>query len=236
MKKWLSIAAASASLLVASTAMFAHGATQAPVANGNAFNGAYFGFEGGAMSADFSYRFRDQTNGAGVGQRSGNTDGTLGVFGGYGHVFGNRWYLGGELEANMGSTGSNAGNINGTTNYNAQVQNQYAAYLVPGFLIDPHALVFMMAGYALTNLELTLRGPVTALRGSSAKHEGGPSFGVGLEAMVRPGVFVRALYKFTFLCNGISKTVGQVPTDFNTVSIGSPFMSMALIGLSFRIQ
>ncbi len=119
---------------------------------------------------------------------------TGGVFGGYGAQFGN-FYVGGELEAELGKVQSNQERVGGGRSFAFEKQWSYGASLRGGYVVNNTALLYARVGVVQTRFNVDFSRGNNSL--SSHYDETGLRFGGGMEFPVADNFIVRLDYTHT---------------------------------------
>lgn len=119
---------------------------------------------------------------------------TGGVFGGYGVQFGN-FYVGGELEAELGKTHSDHEREGGGRTFAVEKQWSYGASLRGGYVVNNTALIYARVGVVQTRFQVDFSRGSNSL--SSQYNETGLRFGGGMEIPVSNNFIARLDYTHT---------------------------------------
>jgi len=117
------------------------------------------------------------------------------LFGGYGALVHNQWYLAGEVNGNISSTSfrsSNSEYVHSTfSNTKFKINNSVGISVLPGYQYSPGTLFYGRLGYQNGHFRSTTSDVSLA---NVSKREGGFRYGVGLKQALTPRLAVRMDY------------------------------------------
>jgi opacity protein-like surface antigen len=193
------------------------------------FNGVYVGVGAGlaSMHAKTEHSFplvlshtNDIRNNWDWTLFSGNTDRSIGdqnfgadAFLGYGHVFNQHYYLGGEIFGtftNLDAKGNDSnlnllpGILDSVNVKYSDVETKYSfgGDIRLGYLFTPRTLAYVLVGadygnFEVTPLEISGFGHIDGKYGKFNKHELGLMPGLGIETMITDHLSLRAQYTYS---------------------------------------
>lgn len=197
-------------LILTTSAGFANGggfalpAPNYPALQSSAFNGFYLGAGVGRDTSRFNLINTQAIAGTTTATNvNGSGSGALGtVFAGYGQTF-NRFYLGGEINANGSTLTQNTqatvvgGGLVNIAQAQFKINRNFGASVLPGLLITDNTLLYARLGY--TNGHLVLNGNASSSAGFSAavsnsSNLNGFRAGLGIAAAISRNVDLRLDY------------------------------------------
>ncbi|MBT4880712.1 MAG: porin family protein [Alphaproteobacteria bacterium] len=143
------------------------------------------------------------------------------IFGGYGKMTSDKFYVGGELDIGLdsGTSTSSNGNTSGAY-FKASRGLLYSAFVRGGVIVAPKTLAFLKLGVRYSKFRLSASDGT----GFEKKEKGKYAFvpGVGIETMVSDKISVRADYTYAFFSE-IKSDEGKFTPRVSTFLVGAAY-------------
>lgn len=160
-----------------------------------------------------------------------NVNGWLGgLFLGYGKVFNNWYYLGGEVFGNYANSSQGwDATLAGPVGYssNAEMNSSYGLAVLPGLKLTDSTLTYIRLGYTWANFKYNETG-TTVGSASNSSTEGGFTYGVGMETLITGNWSLRGEYTYTNYDNFNTSMSATSATSIN------PSASLYTLGVIYH--
>lgn len=165
-------------------------------------DGFYLGLEGGYDSYKVRSNINSVVGGVSVFQETPELNAvglTYTLLGGFGRVFDEPLYLGGEFFYNYSraNTSQNVGFFEGNIgiyNIKSEILGTYGVSLTPGIKLGESTLLFIKGGYTRVEMKTYETSPILGLNNGQSNGSNGIHFGLGLEAGIYKNWSVRGEY------------------------------------------